>query len=98
MQECPSGLFSREMFRLLFKQFFPFGDSTRFSDYVFSAMDRNNTGSIEFHEFLSILSVMTRGRIEDKLELAFHLYDIDGDGFIAKSEMYKIVDALYRLA
>ena len=33
----------------------------------------------------------------NRLTGAFNLYDIDGDGSITKEEMFKIVDAIYRM-
>lgn len=44
------------------------------------------------------LYVSTRGTMEQKLRWAFSIYDINGDGFITKQEMYRIVDALYKSA
>ena len=41
------------------------------------------------------LSVLARGTLHEKLQWAFSLYDINGDGIITRDEMMDIVSAIY---
>ena len=41
------------------------------------------------------LSVLARGTLHEKLQWAFSLYDINGDGIITREEMIDIVTAIY---
>jgi len=34
---------------------------------------------------------------DEKLAWAFRLYDVDNDGYITRTEMYNIVDAIYQM-
>ena len=46
-------------------------------------------------EFVRALSMLSRGSIDEKLQWAFSLYDINGDGVITKEEFTEIVSSIY---
>eukprot|EP00300_Choanocystis_sp_HF-7_P029432 c3628_g1_i2.p2 GENE.c3628_g1_i2~~c3628_g1_i2.p2 ORF type:complete len:200 (+),score=50.58 c3628_g1_i2:100-699(+) len=65
-----------------------------FSARIFGAFDHNGDGMINFREFVSGLSVFSsRSTVDEKLALSFQIYDIDGDGFIDKDELFQILKA-----
>ncbi|CAG7681497.1 unnamed protein product [Allacma fusca] len=96
-QECPTGLVDEDAFKDIFAQFFPQGDATQYAHYVFNTIKQNSSGQISFEEFLGILSKVSRGTMQDKMQWIFGLYDLNGDGHITKTEMLDVVTSIYEM-
>ncbi|KAI6058907.1 calsenilin-like protein [Aix galericulata] len=82
--ECPSGRVDEETFTLIYAQFFPQGDASAYAHFLFTAFDADGSGALCFEDFVVGLSVLLRGTVQEKLNWAFNLYDINKDGFITK--------------
>ncbi|XP_051475851.1 Kv channel-interacting protein 4 isoform X8 [Apus apus] len=93
--ECPSGVVNEETFKEIYSQFFPQGDSTNYAHFLFNAFDTDHNGSVSFEDFVMGLSILLRGTVQEKLNWAFNLYDINKDGYITKEEMLDIMKAIY---
>ena len=96
MKSCPNGSVSNEDFQDMYSDFFE-GDASDFASHVFRTFDTDKSGYIDFKEFLSSLSITSRGNLEEKLEWAFQIYDVDGDGYVTKSEMEAIITSVYKM-
>ncbi|CAH2240123.1 jg6377 [Pararge aegeria aegeria] len=72
-------------------------NTAQYAHYVFNTLDQDRSGLLSFEEFVTGLSILSRGTLEEKLRWTFSLYDINGDGFITKEEMTEIVTAIYDL-
>jgi len=63
---------------------------------VFTTFDEFHIpdNTIDFEEFCRGLSVMTRGSTREKIELAFRICDLDGNGFVEKDEVLHLTTLL----
>ncbi|KAG7263589.1 hypothetical protein CRUP_035572, partial [Coryphaenoides rupestris] len=93
--ECPSGVVNEDNFKTIYSQFFPQGDSSMYAHFLFEAFDTDKNGSVSFEDFVFGLSIILRGTINDRLNWAFNLYDLNKDGCITKEEMLDIMKSIY---
>ncbi|XP_019720189.1 Kv channel-interacting protein 2 isoform X4 [Hippocampus comes] len=91
----------REVFGMLGAFAFPlrlccvFTDSSTYAHFLFEAFDTDKNGSVSFEDFVFGLSIILRGTINDRLNWAFNLYDLNKDGCITKDEMLDIMKSIY---
>ncbi|VDK87434.1 unnamed protein product [Litomosoides sigmodontis] len=97
IKDSPTGELKVEEFQNIYKQFFPNGDPTKFAKFVFDVFDSNEDGCVSFCEFVTALSITSRGTPDEKLDWAFLLYDVDKDGCITMKEMEDIVEAVHSM-
>ncbi|KAF6774894.1 hypothetical protein AHF37_05553 [Paragonimus kellicotti] len=96
-QDCPTGQLTLEELKQIYSKFFPYGEPSRFAEHVFRSFDRNHDGVIDFREFLSTISVTSRGDLNAKLRWAFAIYDLDSDGFISRQDLCDVLTSVYAL-
>jgi len=97
LKDCPLGYLDQTEFTKIYKQYFPFGDPSTYSEYLFNLFDDDKDGKIYFNEFLKALSISSRGKVDEKLKWAFRLYDLNNDGVITEEEMLSVVSAIYEM-
>ena len=63
----------------------------------FSAFDSESKELISFTDFVFCYSITSLGNLEQKIKLAFKIYDIDKNNVIDKREMLKVLETLFEL-
>jgi Ca2+-binding EF-hand superfamily protein len=89
---------SRQQFAESFRQLYPDGDASKFSEYVFNTFDLDKSGFISFHEFLLAISALSSDDdLTYRLHMLFALYDLNASGGIDGNELERVLDALFDL-
>ena len=81
---------SREDFVRVYNKLFC-GDATAFAEHVFRSFDKDRNGMVDFKEFVLGLYLSGCTDQEKKWDWAFSVYDVDGDGYITRMEMARII-------
>ncbi|CAF0787173.1 unnamed protein product [Brachionus calyciflorus] len=97
IKDCPKGQLDKKKFIDAYQAFYPQGKADKFCSHVFKVFDSDNSGQIDFTEFLIAISVTAQGDASKKISMAFRMYDVDKNGKIDKKEMEKIIEAIYDL-
>lgn len=88
---------TRKEFRNVYELIYKNGDPTDFADRVFDAFDTDKSGSVDFIEFAAGLTMMESEMVEQKISIAFNMYDADGSKTLSKQEVVDMIQAYYRL-
>ncbi|RZF35216.1 hypothetical protein LSTR_LSTR014010 [Laodelphax striatellus] len=82
---------SRVMFRELLHNTFDVVTEEVLMERIFSAFDRQAAGWLRLEDWLLGLSVFLRGTLEERAIFAFHVYDLNNDGYISREEMFLLL-------
>jgi len=97
MADCPGGKLSPAAFIKIYSKCFPGSHSAEFCAHVFRAFDTDQSGTIDFKEFLLAIDVTSSGTPHQKLDWAFRMYDVDGNGWVDQKEMTRIVKSILKM-
>ncbi|RNA26219.1 Kv channel-interacting 2-like [Brachionus plicatilis] len=105
--KCPNGILTEKALAEIYSHIFSCGDTELFSKHLFSAMSQQVSNSlnkssrlrneINFKEFLTVLSTLLRGTLDDRIKWLFYFYDINRDGKISRDEIESLIRCLYDL-
>eukprot|EP01136_Pigoraptor_vietnamica_P043449 Opistho-1_new@18863 len=66
-----------------------------FREQIVKVFSEDGSGAMTFEDFLDFLSVFSEGATRDvKASYAFRIYDIDGDGYLDKSDLLIVISSL----
>eukprot|EP00695_Tsukubamonas_globosa_P003942 TRINITY_DN931_c0_g1_i2.p1 TRINITY_DN931_c0_g1~~TRINITY_DN931_c0_g1_i2.p1 ORF type:complete len:187 (+),score=53.68 TRINITY_DN931_c0_g1_i2:122-682(+) len=96
----PGGEMDAEGFRRYIRAVDPDIPPDASTDHLFRAMDRNRDGHVTFKEYLLFQAIgapsLTPIDPHDLIEIAFLMYDQDGDGYVTKDEMLECLLNVFR--
>uniref|UniRef100_A0A803TNM0 EF-hand domain-containing protein n=1 Tax=Anolis carolinensis TaxID=28377 RepID=A0A803TNM0_ANOCA len=91
MSECPSGQLTEHEFKHFFGLRGLDPEANKYIEQMFHTFDMNKDGYIDFMEYVAALSLILKGKMEQKLRWYFKLYDVDGNGCIDRGELLNII-------
>jgi Ca2+-binding EF-hand superfamily protein len=86
-----SKIITKNGFRNVYQQMYRNGDAIDFADRVFHTFDTDKNGTVDFIEFAAGLTMMDSKMIEQKMSIAFHMYDEDGSNTLSKQEVINMI-------
>ncbi|ELU01285.1 hypothetical protein CAPTEDRAFT_99384 [Capitella teleta] len=75
----------------MYKGVFPHGNPEQFGERVFATFDKRSKGKVDFHEFLSILSIQLKGNVKSKYEWVFDVIDFKKTGNARRDDVLHVI-------
>ncbi|CAF0879074.1 unnamed protein product [Rotaria sp. Silwood1] len=92
-----TGRMNKRQFQIYYTKLKKNPNLDKITDHIFHAFDADNSGTIDFREFLIAYIATTSGTNQQKFEYSFDVYDIDDNQLIEKKEARKILSLLCRI-
>ncbi|XP_043923610.1 EF-hand calcium-binding domain-containing protein 1 [Protopterus annectens] len=89
-EQRPKNGLDRSKFRNILHNTFGMTDDM-IMDRVFRAFDKDNDSYVSIAEWIGGLSVFLRGTLDEKIKYCFEVYDLNGDGYISREEMFHML-------
>jgi len=98
-KDFPDGKITQKQFVQLYQKMFETdedGDATEFCGHVFRQYDTDHNGYVDFREYVTTLSIASKGTPKEKLHWAFQLYDKDNSGYLTQAEIVEVLSSIYK--
>ena len=97
MKICPDGSMTKQKFIELSRK--AIGDQSEFlSDSLFRVFDEDNSGTMDFTEYMLAINATSLNSPEDKLKWMFDVFDKDGGGTISPQEINALLQGLFEMS
>ena len=80
---------TRTEFRRVYNRLFP-GNADDFADIMFKTFDTDRSGTVDLREFLIGLLMSDSQNVNEKIQFAFDMYDLNKNGTISRDEVREI--------
>ena len=97
LEICPDGFMSKKKFLELSKRAVG-AQVNLLSDSLFRVFDADESGTIDFEEYLLVLRAADLHSLEDKLRWIFDVFDKDGSGSISPDEIESLLGSLFDIS
>ena len=72
-------------------------DASYFARQLFQLMDQDMDRSLTFEEYLVVMSMLSWGSLDEKLQWVFNLYDSNGDGQLTTDKLTNVATSVYEM-
>jgi len=85
-----------EFSKLFDRKYTRFVDDPLIKDQVFAVFDQNGDGTLDFRDYITSLSTLTRGTPKEKIKLLLHIFDSNKDGLIDREDLTMLLNWQFR--